>query len=65
MLFDLYQTIPTLKQYVMVSQKEMKVESYKRVADEWLYVSVHGENASIKVLDCEITLADLYEKVIF
>ena len=63
--WNCYQTIPTLKQYVMVSQKEMKVESYKRVADEWLYVSVHGENASIKVLDCEITLADLYEKVIF
>ena len=63
--WNCYQTIPTLKQYVMVSQKEMKVESYRRVADEWLYVSVHGEKASIKVLDCEITLADLYEKVAF
>ena len=49
----------------MVSQKEMKVESYRRVADEWLYVSVHSEKASVKVLDCEITLADLYEKVAF
>ena len=63
--WNCYQTIPTLKQYVMISQKEMKVESYRRVADEWLYVSVHGEKASIKVLDCEITLADLYEKVVF
>ena len=63
--WNCYQTIPTLKQYVMVSQKEMKVESYRRVADEWLYVSVHGEKASVKVLDCEITLADLYEKVAF
>jgi Uma2 family endonuclease len=60
--WERYQTIPTLKQYIMVSQKEMKVESYRRVSDEWLYVSVHGENASIKVLDCEISLADLYEK---
>ena len=60
-----YQTISSLKQYVIVSQKEMKVESYRRVADEWLYISVHGENASIKVLDCEIALSDLYEKVIF
>jgi Uma2 family endonuclease len=63
--WNYYQTIPTLKQYVMVSQKEMKVESYRRVSDEWLYVSVHGEKASIKVLDCEIALVDLYEKVIF
>jgi Uma2 family endonuclease len=63
--WERYQTIPSLKQYVIVSQKEMKVESYRRVSDEWLYVSVHGEKASIKVLDCEISLADLYEKVIF
>ena len=60
-----YQSIPTLKQYVLVSQKEKKVESYRRVEDEWLYVSLYGDNATLKVLDCEITLADLYEKVVF
>lgn len=60
-----YQTIPSLKQYVMISQKEMKVESYKKVADEWLYVSVSGKANSIKILDCEIALEDLYEKVKF
>jgi hypothetical protein len=26
---------------------------------------VHSEKATVKVLDCEIALADLYEKVIF
>ncbi len=63
--WNCYQTIPSLKQYVMVHQKEMKVETYRRVADEWLYVSIQKENATIKVLDCEITLSELYEKVNF
>lgn len=63
--WNCYQSIPSLKQYVIVSQKEKKVESYRRVEDEWLYVSLHGDNATLKVLDCEITLADLYEKVVF
>ncbi len=63
--WNCYQSIPSLKQYVIVSQKEKKVESYRRVADEWLYVSLHGDAATLKVLDCEITLGDLYEKVVF
>ena len=63
--WNCYQSIPSLKQYVIVSQKEKKVESYRRVADEWLYVSLHGDTAILKVLDCKIILADLYEKVVF
>ena len=63
--WNCYQSIPSLKQYVLLSQKEKKVESYRRVEDEWLYVSLYGDNATLKVLDCEITLADLYEKVVF
>jgi Uma2 family endonuclease len=63
--WNCYQSITSLKQYVLVSQKEKKVESYRRVEDEWLYVSLYGDNAALKVLDCEITLADLYEKVVF
>jgi Uma2 family endonuclease len=63
--WNCYQSITSLKQYVLVSQKEKKVESYRRVKDEWLYVSLYGDNATLKVLDCEITLADLYEKVVF
>lgn len=63
--WNCYQSIPSLKQYVLVSQKEKKVESYRRVKDEWLYVSLYGDNATLKVLDCEITLADLYEKAVF
>lgn len=63
--WNCYQSIPSLKQYVMVSQKEKKVESYRRVADEWLYVSLYGDAAKLSVLDYEITLGDLYEKVAF
>jgi len=63
--WNCYQSIPSLKQYVLVSQKEKKVESYRRVEDEWLYVSLYGDNATLKVLDFEITLSDLYEKVVF
>jgi hypothetical protein len=52
---------------VIVSQKEKKGEFYRRVEDEWLYVSLYGDNATLKVMDCEITLSDfdLYEKVVF
>lgn len=63
--WNCYQSIPSLKQYVMISQTEKKVESYRRVSDEWLYVSLHGDNAILNVLHCEVTLGDLYEKVVF
>ena len=63
--WNCYQSIPSLKQYVIVSQKEKKVESYRRVEDEWLYVTLHGDSSILKVLNCEISLGDLYEKVVF
>jgi Uma2 family endonuclease len=63
----MYQSIPSLQQYVMVSQDEVLVESLLRSTyeDEWIYRSVTGLEKDISILGKKISLAKLYAKVQF
>lgn len=66
--FDHYQTIPTLKQYVLVSQAQPKVETYLRQTDgTWQYASFTGLEAaaSLSSLDVVLPLAEVYRGVTF
>ncbi len=66
--FEQYRAIPTLAQYVLISQDRVNVEVFTRQAnDAWLMteaseLSVVVELPSIK---CSIPLAELYEGVDF
>lgn len=66
--FDHYQTIPTLKQYVLVSQAQPKVETYLRQTDgTWQYASFTGLEvaASLSSLGVTLPLAEVYRGVTF
>jgi len=62
-----YMQIPTLKHYVLVAQKNCKVECYTRQGNDWLfniYTSLE-EFLSLTSLDINISLADIYQNIIF
>ncbi len=66
--FAAYRTIPTFKEYILIDQYTMQVEQFtKTESGQWLLSEHQGENSklSLKFIDFEITLADLYDKVNF
>ncbi len=68
MKFRNYRTIPTLRDYILISQDDYRVEQYTRQEnDEWLLREVTGIEAQITIrsIDCVLNLEDIYEKVEF
>ena len=66
--FELYGSLESLAEYVMVSSLRVRVERYTRQPDgTWNYCSKTSlEDAiDLKSVDCHLRLADLYERVAF
>jgi Uma2 family endonuclease len=63
--FESYRLIPTLADYVLVSQDEVLVEHFTRQADgSWLLREVRaGELLRVVSLGCEIPVDEIYLKV--
>lgn len=64
--FDLYKSIPSLQEYLLISSDRVHVDLYtRRPDDKWLLTSLSRLEDTL-VLDsiaCQISLADLYDKV--
>ncbi|MEX1117410.1 MAG: Uma2 family endonuclease [Terrimicrobiaceae bacterium] len=66
--FDLYRAIPSLKEYVLVSQSEHRVEQFLRQPnEEWTLRITTDPTAFIALpsIDCEVPLAEIYDRVEF
>jgi len=66
--FGHYRCLPSLQEYLLVAQDQCQVEHYVRQPDEaWLLREYqHPEDQlQITVLNCELSLAEMYEKVIW
>jgi Uma2 family endonuclease len=65
--FALYRQLPSLQQYVLVSQDRALVEHYVREADHWLFSELTGQEAVLPLpsLQCDLPLAEIYLKVQF
>ena len=65
--WEMYRGIPTLRDYLLVSQNEPRVERYTRFGDEglWLFGETAGLEASISLesIGCVLHLAEIYERV--
>jgi len=64
--FEYYQMIPSLKEYVLVSQDTPAVETYFRQdKNQWLYTVAKGldETVLLNSIEYEIALKDIYHKV--
>jgi Uma2 family endonuclease len=66
--FFRYQQIASLADYLLVSQREPRVERYARQSDqEWLYSVAVGLSAALHLasIDCRVALSDVYDRVEF
>lgn len=64
---DCYKTIPSLKQYIIVSHRKKAVEVYNRMEgdmNKWINSEVKEEEDFVEIGDCKILLKDIYNKVI-
>lgn len=56
--FEHYQRIPTLKEYLLVSQKEPRIEQYiRQQGRDWLYRQAAGMDATLAIPSLEITIS--------
>jgi Uma2 family endonuclease len=64
-----YQTwLPSLTEYLLVSQSKPLIEHYRRQPDGgWLYSLVSGleESVSLASIGCTLRLADVYDRIVF
>ncbi len=66
--FDHYRTIPSLREYVLVSQEEPMIQRFLRNEDDtWTLSAVADLNQSVRLqsLGIELPLAEVYERVDF
>ena len=65
--FSYYQTIPTLKEYILISQKEYYVDQFTRIDDGWKYRSYANPDQVLNMasINCELPLSEIYLNVKF
>ena len=66
--FDNYRTIPSLREFVLVSQNEPMVHRFQRNDDEsWTMstISSFDQSATLRSIGVELPLAEIYERVDF
>jgi Uma2 family endonuclease len=64
--FEMYRTIESLSEYLLVSSDRAQAELFTRQADgRWLLTAAGGMDESLELqsVGCRIALRDLYEKV--
>jgi Uma2 family endonuclease len=66
--FDYYQPIPSLREYVLVSQDEPKIQRFERNEDgTWTLTPVTGMDQSLRLksMEVELSLAEVFDRVDF
>lgn len=65
--FHRYQTLPSLREYVLVSQNAVAVDVFRRHEAGWLYHSLQTLEDILRLdsVECDVPLAEIYRKVAF
>ncbi|HXH95512.1 MAG TPA: Uma2 family endonuclease [Thermoanaerobaculia bacterium] len=65
--FAHYRRIDSLREYVLVSQNKIRIELFRRDADQWIFSEVTGPDAVLHLesIDCHVAVSTIYEKVEF
>lgn len=62
--FECYQTLKSLKEYVLVASKKKQVEVFRRYNEnEWILHIYSEKDNLVKIGTCEVLLDDIYNKV--
>jgi len=65
--FGHYQQLTSLREYILVSQDEVRVECHRRQGTEWQLTECRSleDVLSLISIDCELSLEDIYRRVEF
>ncbi len=66
--FGSYRQLPSLREYVLISQHEPRVELFVRQTDgNWLLTDLFGLDHTLKLvsLGCEIPLGEIFTRIVF
>lgn len=65
--FEYYRTLPSLREYVLVSQTEPLVERFSRQDERWTLDAFRGLDAELPLesIEARLALRELYDKVEF
>lgn len=65
--FAHYRRIDSLREYVLVSQNEMRIEHYRLDAGRWIFSDVSGSDnvLHLESIDCHLPVSAIYERVEF
>jgi len=60
-----YRRLPSMREYVLVSQDEVLVERFTRQGDDWLLTELNQIDDTLRLasIDCELPLREIYAKV--
>ena len=62
--FACYQTLESLREYVLVSSKKKQVEVFRRIENnEWILHTYSEKDNLVKIGECAVLLDDIYNKV--
>jgi len=63
--FQFYRGLPSLVDYLLISQDSARIEHFTRQADGWLLTDADGLESELRLgsVDCVLKLADVYEKI--
>ncbi len=59
-----YTTLPSLREYVLVSQDAPHIEIYRRTNDDWAHEVIDEGNFRLDCLDLEVPLQAVYQDVL-
>ena len=65
--FAHYRQLPSLQEYILVAQDQIRVEHYRRQEKQWIFTDfgMPDEVLSLPSIQCELPLHDIYERVPF
>ena len=65
--FAHYRQLPSLQEYVLVAQDQMRVEHYRRQEKQWIFTDFQERDEILPLpsFQCELSLQELYERVTF
>jgi Uma2 family endonuclease len=66
--FAYYRSLPSLKEYVLVSQDEPQIEAYYKQDEKiWIYTVARGleDKIAFRSIDTELALSEVYRKIVW
>jgi Uma2 family endonuclease len=65
--FTNYRKIPSLREYLLVSTHEPRIEHYVRQGEAWLLTETEGLDATLvlEAIGCTLALSEVYDKIQF